>query len=71
LLDSRINKADIATLIGCSRPYISQVKKHAKYKNMFKADGSPTTDGHDFLKKNKAALNSFYKRNGVQRTLTI
>jgi len=72
LLDGQINKqSKIASLVGCKSPYITQVKKEPKYKIMFKTDGSPTTDGHDFLKKNKAALDSFYNQKGVNNTPTI
>ena len=51
--------------MNCKPSYISQVKKDAKYIKLFKSDGSPTTDGQDFINKHKSTLDSFYHKHGL------
>jgi putative DNA primase/helicase len=66
LLNGRIKKqADIGKLVGCNSSYVSQVKKYPKYKNFFYGDGSPTSDGIEFLNTNRDNLTSFYDQKGL------
>jgi hypothetical protein len=66
LLDNKIqNQAEISKLVRCNPTYVSQVKKYTKYKNFFYGDGSSTSDGIEFLKKNRDPLTSFYNQKGL------
>ncbi len=57
-------QAEISKLVRCNPTYVSQVKKYPKYKNFFYGDGSSTSDGIEFLKKNRDTLTSFYNQKG-------
>jgi predicted HAD superfamily phosphohydrolase YqeG len=61
LLDGKKKQSEISNIVMCNKSYVTKVKKSKEFEHLFNEDGSPNSEGKQFLEKHQDDLSGIYE----------